>query len=211
MANFGDRRALIVERFDRWWTRDRRLLRLPQEDCCQALSVPPSRKYQAEGGPGMVKILELLKGSDDPETDRRNFMKAQIVFWLLGAIDGHAKNVSVFLGPAGRFRLTPLYDVMSAQPAVDAGQMRHNRMKLAMAAGKNNHYVIDTIMPRHFVQTAEVAGIPADTIPGILSELVAEAPAALERVREELPASFPEEIYNSIANGVRRRLRRVGV
>jgi serine/threonine-protein kinase HipA len=211
MANFGDRRALIVERFDRRWTRDRRLLRLPQEDCCQALSVPPSRKYQAEGGPGMVKILELLKGSDDPETDRRNFMKAQIVFWLLGAIDGHAKNFSVFLGPAGRFRLTPLYDVMSAQPAVDAGQMRHNRMKLAMAVGKNNHYVIDTIMPRHFVQTAEVAGIPADTIPGILSELVAEAPAALEKVREELPASFPEKIYNSIANGVRRRLRRVGV
>jgi serine/threonine-protein kinase HipA len=80
-----------------------------------------------------------------------------------------------------------------------------------MAAGKNNHYVIDTIMPRHFVQTAEVAGIPADTIPGILSELVAEAPAALEKVREELPASFPEKIYNSIANGVRRRLRRVGV
>jgi serine/threonine-protein kinase HipA len=159
----------------------------------------------------MVKILELLKGSDDPETDRRNFMKAQIVFWLLGAIDGHAKNFSVFLGPAGRFRLTPLYDVMSAQPAVDAGQMRHNRMKLAMAVGKNNHYVIDTIMPRHFVQTAEVAGIPADTIPGILSELVAEAPAALEKVREELPASFPEKIYNSIANGVRRRLRRVGV
>jgi serine/threonine-protein kinase HipA len=51
---FGETQALVIERFDRKWTKDGRLLRLPQEDCCQALSIPPSRKYQNEGGPGMV-------------------------------------------------------------------------------------------------------------------------------------------------------------
>jgi serine/threonine-protein kinase HipA len=85
------------ERFDRLWTGDKRLLRLPQEDCCQALSVPPTRKYESDGGPGMVAILDLLKGSDELEADRRFFLKAQILFCLLGATDGHAKNFSIFM------------------------------------------------------------------------------------------------------------------
>jgi serine/threonine-protein kinase HipA len=119
IREFSGRRALVVERFDRLHTRDGRLLRLPQEDCCQALSVPPPRKYEPDGGPGM-RILDLLKASDEPEADQTLFLKAQIVFWLLGATDGHAKNFSIFLLPGGRFRLTPLYDVMSAQPNVDA-------------------------------------------------------------------------------------------
>ena len=209
IADFGGRRVLVVERFDRLWTADRRLLRLPQEDCCQALSVPPTAKYQAQGGPGIAAILDLLRGSDDPEADRRNVMKAQIVFWLMGAIDGHAKNFSIFLSPGGRFRMTPLYDVMSAQPAVDAGQIRHNKMKLALAVGDNNHYVVDTILPRHFIQTGETAGIPAATTEDILRELQARVPAALEATRQELPAGFPDAIVNSIYNGMLNRLRRI--
>src|SRR5947209_3537367 len=209
IKSLGGKHVLVVERFDRRWTGDRRLLRLPQEDCCQALSVPPTLKYQADGGPGMVQILELLKGSDDPEDDRRNFMKAQIVFWLLGAIDGHAKNFSIFLSPGGRFRMTPLYDVMSAQPAVDASKIRHNKMKLAFSVGKNKHYVIDTILPRHFIQTGEAAGLPGSTTRQIMAELLTQAPAALEKVREELPRSFPKPLLESIAKGMMRRLTRM--
>lgn len=209
IADLGDRRVLVVERFDRRWTGDHRLLRLPQEDCCQALSVLPTAKYQAQGGPGIAAILELLKGSDDPESDRRNFMKAQIVFWLMGAIDGHAKNFSIFLSPGGKFRMTPLYDVMSAQPAVDKGQIRHNNMKLAFAVGNNNHYVVDTILPRHFIQTGETAGIPAATTRNILLELLARVPAALETTRQDLPADFPEPIVNAIHNGILGRLRKI--
>jgi hypothetical protein len=40
---FGKRRVLVVKRLDRRWTADGRLLRLPQEDCCQALSISPVR------------------------------------------------------------------------------------------------------------------------------------------------------------------------
>jgi serine/threonine protein kinase HipA of HipAB toxin-antitoxin module len=116
---YGDRRVLIVERFDRLWTQDGRLLRLPQEDCCQALSVVPSRKYQSDGGPGVEAILQLLRGSDTPTEDQRDFLKAVITFWLLGATNGHAKNFSVFVLLGGRYHMTPLYDVISAQPSVD--------------------------------------------------------------------------------------------
>ena len=209
MADFKGNPVLVVERFDRLWTRDKRLLRLPQEDCCQALSVTPTRKYESDGGPSMAAILDLLKGSDDPEADRRLLLKAQIVFWLLGATDGHAKNFSIFLRPGGRFRLTPLYDVMSVQPAVDASQLRRNRMKLALAVGDSRHYVVHEIMPRHFLQTAAKSGIPATVVQSILDELLESAQTAVSKVMEDLPAGFPAELARSIVGGLRSRLRLV--
>jgi hypothetical protein len=65
----------VVERFDRCWTNDNRHLRLPQEDCCQAPSVPPSLNCEADGGPGIPAILNLMKGSDQPEADQVTFLK----------------------------------------------------------------------------------------------------------------------------------------
>lgn len=207
IADFDGERVLVIERFDRRWTRDKRLLRLPQEDCCQALSVPPTLKYDAEGGPGMADVLGLLKGSDEPDADQRMFLKAQIVFWLLGATDGHAKNFSIFLRPGARFNLTPLYDVMSAQPAVDAGQLRKNKFKLATAVGDKRHYVMDTIMPRHFVQTAVKNGVPADTVEEICAALAESAEAAIDDTLASLPDHFPAALADSIAGGMRTRMR----
>jgi serine/threonine-protein kinase HipA len=207
IADFKGNRALVVERFDRLWTRDKRLLRLPQEDCCQSLSVPPTRKYESDGGPGMTAILNLLKGSDDPEADRRLFLKAQILFWLLGATDGHAKNFSIFLRPGGRFRLTPLYDVMSVQPALDASQLRRNKMKFALAVGNSRHYAVHEILPRHFLQTGAKSGVPAPVVQGLLDELLSAEQAAVSMVMEDLPTGFPEELAQSIVGGLRSRMR----
>ena len=190
IAEFDGERVLVVERFDRLWTRDKRLLRLPQEDCCQALSVPPSLKYDADGGPGMADILDLLRGSDEPGADQRKFIKAQIAFWLLGATDGHAKNFSIFLRPGGRFNMTPLHDVMSTQPSVDAGHSRENRFKLALAVGDNRHYIISTISPRHFAQTAAREGIPAPMIDETCRELAEGAEPAIETVLEIAPGAI---------------------
>lgn len=206
MADFGSVRTLVVERFDRRWTEDKRLLRLPQEDFCQALGVPPTLKYESDGGPGMTAMLELLKGSDEPEQDRRLLLKAQIVFWLLGATDGHAKNFSIFLLPGGRFRLTPLYDVMSVQPARDAGQLQ-KKMRLALAVGENRHDVIDEIMPRHFMQTAAANGMPQQMVRGIIEEVLGREEAAIGEVMNALPDDFPGALAESIIGGLRRRLR----
>jgi serine/threonine-protein kinase HipA len=78
---------------------------------------------------------------------------------------------------------------MSAQPNVDAGQIGRNRMKLAMAVGSSRHYVIDSITPRHFLQTAAAAGVPAALVDGILDEIESGGAAT------------------SVADGIRRRLR----
>jgi serine/threonine-protein kinase HipA len=109
--------------------------------------------------------------------------------------------------PGGRFRLTPLYDVMSAQPNVDAGEIRHNAMKLAMAVGDNRHYGINEIVPRHFLQTAASCGVPASLVQGILDEIENDADRAIDAAVNGLPPGFPERIVSSVIEGVRRRLQ----
>jgi serine/threonine-protein kinase HipA len=205
IVDFDKTRALVIERFDRRWTKDGRLLRVPQEDCCQAMSVPPTRKYQSDGGPRMTDIFEFLKASDDPAHDQLVFMKSQIAFWLLGAIDGHAKNFSVFLHPAGGFELTPLYDVMSAQHLVVAGSLQRKDMKLAMSVGNDRHYRIHEIQPRHFVQTANRAGL-ADGMAELALEQIGDTlPAALDAACGSLPADFPAELRDCIVAGAMTR------
>jgi serine/threonine-protein kinase HipA len=207
IVDFCGRQTLIVERFDRRWTRDARLLRLPQEDCCQALSVPPTRKYQSEGGPSMPDIINLLKGSDTPETDVVTFIRTNIMFWLLGATDGHAKNFSVFIAPGGRYRMTPAYDVLTAQPSLDTDKIPRKKFKLAMSVGKNRHYNIDDIMPRHFLQTADLAGVGLSAVRTIIADLGDAAPRKAATVIDGLPPGFPAQLVESVTIAIRERSR----
>lgn len=210
IIDFAGKRVLSIERFDRTRTRDGRLLRVPQEDCCQALSIPPSRKYESDGGPGIRAIYDLLKGSDVPDEDHKTLFKAQIVFWLLGATDGHAKNFSIHLAPGGRFRLTPLYDIVSTQPSLESGQISQNQMKLAMAVGTNRHYVVHTILGRHFKQTADACGLPANTLKAIIEELGDTGKGKIDAVVSSLAADFPESVADSITKAAKRRIDSLG-
>lgn len=206
IMTFGQTKALVIERFDRVWSNGH-LIRLPQEDCCQALSVPPSRKYQNEGGPGMLAIANLLKGVDSPADDHRTLFQAQLVFWLIGATDGHAKNFSIFLHPRGGYALTPLYDVLTAQPSLDARQIERRQMKLAMSVGDNNHYRVDEIQTRHFFQTGEAASLSPSLVRNAVEDIAARIEGALASLEGELPADFPPALHESVSAGVQRRMR----
>jgi len=206
MAQFGEKKALIVERFDRRWTSDGRLIRLPQEDCCQALSVVPTQKYQNEGGPGIKAIMDLLLGSDEPAKDRYEFFKANVLFWLLGATDGHGKNFSVSILPGGRFRMTPLYDVLTVQPTVDARQIERKYFKLAMHFGKSNHYKVANIVGRHIVETGVQSGLSRDAINSLFEELQDTSEHIIEATFSRLPGNFPEELMASIDGALKARL-----
>ncbi|MFW5876612.1 MAG: HipA domain-containing protein [Myxococcota bacterium] len=142
--------------------------------------------------------------SDDPAGDRRLFLQAQIVYWLLGATDGHAKNFSIHLLPAGRFRLTPLYDVMSAQPYVNRHQIRRNKMKLAMAV--DGKYRVGDIRLRHFERVAREGGLAEATFAEMVTETAARVPSALEETFDALPSDFPPAMADAIADGIRKRL-----
>lgn len=204
IATFGDHKVLAVERFDRRLSANRRFwLRLPQEDFCQATGTPPALKYENDGGPGMRSIMGLLHGSQNAAEDRRNFMRAQIVFWLLAAIDGHAKNFSIFLLPGGAFHLTPLYDILSAHPMLGHGRglIAKQKLKMAMAVeGKSRHYRWADIHARHWLETGKRCGIP--TMPSLLEEILTRTPGVIARVAASLPAEFPAQISNAILAGL---------
>ncbi|MCZ4368804.1 type II toxin-antitoxin system HipA family toxin [Sulfitobacter dubius] len=206
IETFGETKALVIERFDRRWTKDGRLLRLPQEDCCQALSIPPTLKYQNEGGPGMTDVLGLLNGSDTPIKDQNIFLKAQLIFWLMGATDAHAKNFSVFLGPRGSYRMTPLYDIVTAQGALHAGQIERKQMKMAMSVGNSRHYQFDQIHGRHFVQTAIRAGLSKKRVADLIEGIAARAPEALDTAAQTLPKGFPQVIVDIVSKAILERL-----
>jgi serine/threonine-protein kinase HipA len=206
IAMFGERKVLVVERFDRTWRGDR-LIRLPQEDCCQALGYPSSRKYQSAGGPSAVAILKLLRESDEPARDQIDFLKSQMVFWLTGATDGHAKNYSIFLRPGGRFELTPFYDVLSVQPAVDAKALPHRKFTLAMSEGDTRHYKILTIHGRHFRQTAKEAGLGDRLVTEAFDQIEAAAKTAAEAALAKMPEGFHEGVHESVASAIQSRVR----
>jgi HipA N-terminal domain len=211
IVEFAGTKVLAVERFDRLWTRDGRLLRLPQEDMCQALSVPPNLKYQADGGPDNQAIMNLLKASDTPTEDQAAYLKAQLIFWLIGATDGHAKNFSIFLTPGQHFRMTPLYDILTAQPSVDAGQVNPKKFKLAMSVGDNNHYRISEVTPRHFLQTADRCNFDAAVIREAMEHLLDTAKAAAERTIADLGNHIPGELAASVLAGISARLNAIAL
>lgn len=204
IINFGSQRVLAVERFDRRLSSDGSwIIRLPQEDFCQVMGKPAGHKYEAHGGPGIREIMDMLGRSTNAEEDRRSFFRTQIIFWMLAAIDGHAKNFSIFLMPLGNFALTPRYDVLSAYPMLgkSAGKLSPNKIKMAMAFdGKNRHYEWAEIQPRHIIQTGIDNGIPdaAD----LLHEIASDTQRAINEVSSLIEPDFPQEIADTILGGL---------
>lgn len=158
----------------------------------------------------MRDIIELLKGSDTPDQDIATFMRSCIAFWMLGATDGHAKNFSIAIGPGGRFHLTPLYDVLTAQPSLDAGQIQSKKFKLAMSIGRNRHYSVANILPQHFMQTTVLAGVGAPLMRTILEELAESAVRQTEAVIASLPRGFPDQLITSVRDAIKQRTQLLG-
>lgn len=199
---FDDKPVIVVERFDRIW-RDQVLYRVHQEDICQALSIPPMRKYQSDGGPSILNVLEFLNGAIESRRERMKFMKAQIVFWLLAAIDGHAKNFSVFLTPEG-YGLTPIYDVMSAEPYPELS----HKIKLVMAVGDSQDYRLTRIRPEHFYETGRKGGLSKDDLDEIFSQLEERLDDAIAEAGDlAAKCGMPQETSEPILEGIKERAR----
>lgn len=206
ISTFGQTKALVVTRFDRLLARaGTHWLRLPQEDFCQATGTPAVCKYEADGGPGMLQIASILGNSVARDDDIRMFMKAQIIFWMLRATDGHAKNFSIFLQAGGGYRMAPLYDVLSAWPIIGNGPnlIPPQRVKMAMAwLGKNRHYNAETVRRRHITSTLLKCGYgePHDKL---IDEIIEQTPAVIAGVTAELPQEFPGILAEKILGGLR--------
>ena len=183
VERFGDEIAIVIERYDRL-RRGNHILRVHQEDVCQALGVMPTRKYQNEGGPGAVAIVDLLRAhSTDREADVDTLVTALGFNWLIAGTDAHAKNFSLLLG--GRhIRLAPLYDIASIFP-YDA--FNRHKVKLAMKIG--NEYKLDDIGVRQWQKFAGVARVDADALVARLKDMADQLPDEVSAARKHAQKS----------------------
>lgn len=98
----ANRSFLLVERYDRRGGGDGTIKRLHQEDFCQALGVPPARKYASEGGPTFARCFELVRRvCTRPAREVLKLLDAAILQMLLGNADAHGKNYSLLARPDG--------------------------------------------------------------------------------------------------------------
>lgn len=205
IGRFGSQKVLMVERFDRqlhssgkYW------LRLVQEDFCQATATPSSMKYESDGGPGLLDIARILRGSVNRDGDLSCLLKAQLLFWMLAATDGHGKNFSLRLLSQGRYRLTPLYDVLSVWPIMGKGPDRisWHDARLAMSVrGKSKQYMLKHIQRRHFNATAALSGLGENAEP-LIEEILSATPAVISSIQSHVPKGFPQQVLDGILGGL---------
>lgn len=204
MTTFEDQKALLVTRFDRQRMAEGYWLRLPQEDFCQALGYQSALKYESDGGPGHAEIVEKLVYSRNSR-DLETFFRMQVLFWMLAATDGHAKNFSIRLLPGSAYEMTPMYDVLSAWPVTGHGAnlLNYKELKLAMALRSTNaHYQLEKVQARHFVRLAEQCRIPRDLAIRLIEELIAMTPSVVDKAGALLPNGYPMDVFEAITKGL---------
>jgi serine/threonine-protein kinase HipA len=203
VMRFGDESAIVIDRYDRLRT-DSGITRVHQEDFCQALAVPPTRKYQNEGGPGVVDVVELLRASMPPqaaETAVWRFADALIWNWIIGGTDAHAKNYSLLL-TGDQIRLAPLYDIASALPYGD----HEKKLRLAMKVGGDYHL---NPYRNRWPAAARDLGLDTDEMVARVRELAVAAPDAFADAGKApdvvaLGSDLPSQLGDLIAERTKR-------
>ncbi|MBR1160243.1 type II toxin-antitoxin system HipA family toxin [Bradyrhizobium elkanii] len=171
VVRFEKEIAIVVERYDRQFSGNN-VIRVHQEDVCQARGIMPTKKYQSEGGPSATDIIELLRTySTDSVDDIDTFIDALGFNWLIGGTDAHAKNYSLLLANGPTVRLAPLYDVASILPYDDVDLQK---MKLAMKIG--GEYKLGQIGAREWQKFAREIRFDAEKVIAGLSFLADQLP-----------------------------------
>jgi serine/threonine-protein kinase HipA len=186
MRTFADQRALVVSRYDRLAQSDGSIVRVHQEDLCQARSVHPERKYESDGGPSAADLGRLI-AEVAGAADLRRLHNALAYNWLVMATDGHAKNFSLLLS-GHQVRLAPMYDVATGLPHIHPQKAR-----LAQKIGGENRPT--RISSRHWERLANEIGIDPD-----------ESRARIESLIDRLPDALADAAHNPAFTSDERRI-----
>ncbi len=130
LLNIDGHDVFAIERYDRIQSEKGLVIRIHQEDFCQAQGIPANRKYQEKGGPGFIQCRQLtdeylsLQGAEP----RMNLVRVTLFNYLIGNHDAHGKNFSIIHGKD--MTMAPFYDLLSTQvyPGLEN--------KFAMSIGK---------------------------------------------------------------------------
>ena len=203
VMEFAGESAIVIMRYDRRSV-DGVILRVHQEDLCQALGRAPARKYQNEGGPGPRDVVALVRRAMAPSVADdavRRFVDALIWNWLIAGTDAYAKNYSLLLA-GDQVRLAPLYDIASALPY----DIHESRLRFAMKIGGD--YRVATERNR-WPEAARELGLDADVLVGRVRELARLAPDAFaDAARVECVAALHRPLARRLVDLVAARSER---
>lgn len=181
-TTIAGRRLLVVERYDQIVLANGTVERIHQEDLCQALGIPPAKKYQEDGGPTLRTIAGVLQTAAQPES-LQMLLRMTILNILVGNGDAHGKNFSLLHETTGALRLAPLYDVIST--------LQYGDDRLAMYVDDVRR--TDRVTNDRLVNEAKRWGLSEQRASAIIADVLHQTPAAIEAAVQETP-ELPGEI-----------------
>lgn len=193
----------IVKRFDRERTTDGKVIRIHQEDFCQALGILPEQKYESEGGPALNRCFDLInRSSVRPAADRMALLRWVIFNVLIGNADAHAKNLTILLTDPGP-HLAPFYDLLCTKIY---GSLTD---KLAMKIGGENRP--DWLQARHWKKFADAILIKQNLVSKILSDTIQIIVTKADELALEFYKNYgADSIIERICTLIRKRAHKMG-
>lgn len=188
LRTVGSDSIALIKRYDRILGNDGRILRLHQEDFCQAMGLSSKNKCETDGGPSFADCYRLIRDvSDAPLDDLERLLRWQVFNVLAGNSDGHAKNLSLLYGPGGSTRLAPFYDLV---PTRAIENLDHD-----LAIGIGGMRNPGNVGRRHWESLAAECDVRSDVVLSLVEETAeslmahsAEARVRFEETHGRLPA-----------------------
>lgn len=181
IMTIGSMPVYVIERYDRI-IRNGEVLRLVQEDFCQALNLEPQLKYDLS----FSQMFETIRSASvNPLNDAKKLLHWIVFNGLIGNSDGHAKNLSLIHNRDGT-RLAPFYDLVSTHCYREFTR----KMPLKIAGKKRDFRYLTKA---HFTALADEIQMK----PGIVLKTVTDLSRKILTVSETAPAQFKTR-YESI-------------
>lgn len=194
----------LIERYDRIKEQDGNIIRLHQEDFCQALGIIPEFKYEREGGAGIHDCFNLIQNNAlQPAADRLAFINRLIFNYIIGNADAHCKNHS-FLYKTNIPVLAPAYDLFSTAVYAEIST------KMAMRIGKE--YSPDKIFLRHWYQIIPDTSIAKKAFQKQLIKIANNCLEASMELKEQLAKEKVQSpIFEDICRVIRKRAQHIQI
>ncbi|TGD72148.1 type II toxin-antitoxin system HipA family toxin [Mangrovimicrobium sediminis] len=187
LRSIADTHYALIERYDRRSNKHKQIVRLHQEDFCQALGLGHERKYQADGGPSFADCYRLVQDvSSDPANDLQYLLRWQIFNVLAGNSDGHTKNLSLLYEGNGETRLAPFYDLVCTRA------IERIDYHLAFSVGDERNPGV--VSRKHWETLAQHCGVRPRFLQGQVQDVAAQLLEQLQPTRETF-----ERLYGDYA------------
>ena len=193
----GDHELFVVDRYDRQEI-NKEIVRIHQEDFCQAMGYPAERKYQETGGPGFIECRELIDEylSNQGVTNRLLFIRMMIFNYIIGNHDAHGKNFSILHNKG--LELAPFYDLVSTQ-------VYPLDNKFAMAIGQT--FRLDRIKEHSFKIFAKDMNVRPKLLTSLANEVCEVVKNELDGLIAEHEKNYGEaKIYKDLSEIIKSNI-----